>query len=155
MILGVIYFIYFRCRLYNMYNLHYVSTTLGVQSWKEIISGGTRTKNVEYHWFKQPRSVLLSLKILQSQRSILILLWKGENKLSLSVCVVCSLIVKHKRTYCCQLHSLPCYPHLVPRSRMSRSYTSSPPSASMPCRGTALHFTRELSRQEQRQDLQQ
>jgi hypothetical protein len=31
-------------------------------------------------------------------------------------------------------------PHLVPRSRMSRSYTSSPPSASMACRGTALAF---------------
>jgi hypothetical protein len=33
-----------------MYNLHYVPTTLGVQSWREIISGGTRTKKVEYHW---------------------------------------------------------------------------------------------------------
>jgi hypothetical protein len=31
-ILDVIYFIYFRCRLYNMYNLHYVPTALGVQS---------------------------------------------------------------------------------------------------------------------------
>jgi hypothetical protein len=29
-------------------------------------------------------------------------------------------------------------PHLVPRSRMSRSYTSSPPSASMACIGTAF-----------------
>jgi hypothetical protein len=29
-------------------------------------------------------------------------------------------------------------PHLVPRSRMSRSYTSSPPSATMACSGTAL-----------------
>jgi hypothetical protein len=38
-----------RCRLYNMYKLHYVPTTLGVQSWSEIISGGTRTKKVEYH----------------------------------------------------------------------------------------------------------
>jgi hypothetical protein len=28
-------------------------------------------------------------------------------------------------------------PHLVPRSRMSRSYTSSPPSVSMACSGTA------------------
>jgi hypothetical protein len=28
--------------------------------------------------------------------------------------------------------------HLVPRSWMSRSYTSSPPSASMACTGTAL-----------------
>jgi hypothetical protein len=32
----------------------------------------------------------------------------------------------------------PLNPHLVPRSRMSRSYTSSPPNASMACRGTAL-----------------
>jgi hypothetical protein len=48
--LDVIHFIYFRCRLYNMYNLHYVPTTLGVQSWREIISGGTQTKKVEYHW---------------------------------------------------------------------------------------------------------
>jgi hypothetical protein len=29
-------------------------------------------------------------------------------------------------------------PHLVPRSRISRSYTSSPPSAFMVCSGTAL-----------------
>jgi hypothetical protein len=29
-------------------------------------------------------------------------------------------------------------PHLVPRSRMSRSYIYSPPSASMECSGTAL-----------------
>jgi hypothetical protein len=31
-----------------MYNLNYAPTTLGVQSWREIISGGTRTekKNV-------------------------------------------------------------------------------------------------------------
>jgi hypothetical protein len=31
-------------------------------------------------------------------------------------------------------------PHLVPRSRMIRSYTSSPPDASMVCSGTALLF---------------
>jgi hypothetical protein len=31
-------------------------------------------------------------------------------------------------------------PYLVPRSRMSRSYTSSPPNASMACSGTALPF---------------
>jgi hypothetical protein len=34
--------------------------------------------------------------------------------------------------------TLTTHPHLVPRSRMSRSYTSSPPSASMACSGTAL-----------------
>jgi hypothetical protein len=32
------------------------------------------------------------------------------------------------------------HPHLVPRSWMSRSYTSSPPSASMACSGTALLY---------------
>jgi hypothetical protein len=31
-------------------------------------------------------------------------------------------------------------PHVVPRSRMSRSYTLSPPSASVACSGTALAF---------------
>jgi hypothetical protein len=31
-----------------MYNFNYTPTTLGVQSWREIISGGTRTKKVEY-----------------------------------------------------------------------------------------------------------
>jgi hypothetical protein len=31
-------------------------------------------------------------------------------------------------------------PHLVPRSRMSRSYTPLPPSASMACSGTALLY---------------
>jgi hypothetical protein len=31
-------------------------------------------------------------------------------------------------------------PHLVSTSRMSRSYTSSPPSASVACSGTALAF---------------
>jgi hypothetical protein len=34
--------------------------------------------------------------------------------------------------------TLTTHPHQVPRSRMSRSYTSSPPSASMVCSGTAL-----------------
>jgi hypothetical protein len=34
--------------------------------------------------------------------------------------------------------SLTTHPHLVPRSRMSRSYTASPPCASMACSGTAF-----------------
>jgi hypothetical protein len=38
-----------------MYNLSYTPTTLGVQSWREIISGGTRTKKVEYHWSRHYR----------------------------------------------------------------------------------------------------
>jgi hypothetical protein len=32
-----------------MYNLNYIPTNLGVKNWKEIISGGTWTKKVEYH----------------------------------------------------------------------------------------------------------
>jgi hypothetical protein len=36
--------------------------------------------------------------------------------------------------------TLTTHPHLVPRSRMSRSCTSSPPSATMACSGTALLF---------------
>jgi hypothetical protein len=36
--------------------------------------------------------------------------------------------------------TLTTHPHLVPRSWMSRSYTSSPPSASMACSGTSLLF---------------
>jgi hypothetical protein len=34
--------------------------------------------------------------------------------------------------------TLTTHPHVVPRLRMSRSYTSSPPSATMACSGTAL-----------------
>jgi hypothetical protein len=37
-----------------MYNLHYVPTTLGVQSWREIISGGTRTKK---DWIPLPQMI--------------------------------------------------------------------------------------------------
>jgi hypothetical protein len=37
--------------------------------------------------------------------------------------------------------TLTTHPHLVPRSRMSRSYTSSPLSAFMACSGTALALT--------------
>jgi hypothetical protein len=40
--------------------------------------------------------------------------------------------------------TLTTHPHLVPRSRMSRSYISSPPSASMACRGTALPFMEQV-----------
>jgi hypothetical protein len=36
--------------------------------------------------------------------------------------------------------TLTTHPHLVPMSRMSRSYTSSPPSAYVACSGTALAF---------------
>jgi hypothetical protein len=37
-------------------------------------------------------------------------------------------------------------PHLVPKSRMSRSYTSSIPSATMTCSGTALLFALSIYR---------
>jgi hypothetical protein len=36
--------------------------------------------------------------------------------------------------------TLTTHPHLMPRSRMSRSYTSSPASATMVCSGTAYFF---------------
>jgi hypothetical protein len=36
--------------------------------------------------------------------------------------------------------TLTTHPYLVPRVRMSRSYSSSPPSASMACNGTALLY---------------
>jgi hypothetical protein len=46
------------------------------------------------------------------------------------------------------------HPHLVPRLSMSRSYTSSPPCASMTCSRTALLFSREkLKRQIQNELL--
>jgi hypothetical protein len=35
--------------LYTVHNLNYAPTTLVVQSWGEIISGGMRTKKAEYH----------------------------------------------------------------------------------------------------------
>jgi hypothetical protein len=38
--------------------------------------------------------------------------------------------------------TLTTHPHLVPRSRMIRSYISSPPSAFMACSGTALAFSK-------------
>jgi hypothetical protein len=41
---------------------------------------------------------------------------------------------------CGQDMMLTTYPHLVPRSIMSRSYTSSPPSTTMACIRTALLF---------------
>jgi hypothetical protein len=37
--------------------------------------------------------------------------------------------------------TLTTHPHLVPRSRMSRGYTSSPPSASRACSGTAKKWS--------------
>jgi hypothetical protein len=37
--------------------------------------------------------------------------------------------------------TLTTHPHLVPRSRMSRSYTSSPPKRFVVCSGTALAFS--------------
>jgi hypothetical protein len=43
-----------------MYNLNYTPTTLGVQSRREMISGGTRTKKVEYHWSRKCGSLGIS-----------------------------------------------------------------------------------------------
>jgi hypothetical protein len=41
---NIIYWIYFRCRLQTVYNLNYTSTNLGIKSWREISSCGTRKK---------------------------------------------------------------------------------------------------------------
>jgi hypothetical protein len=41
--------------------------------------------------------------------------------------------------------TLTTHPHLVPRSKMSRSYTSSPPSSFVACSGTASAFSTWLS----------
>jgi hypothetical protein len=49
-----------------------------------------------------------------------------------TVSVVCPGL-KHGRRVTLTIHS-----HLVPRSKMSRSYISSPPSTFMACSGTAL-----------------
>jgi hypothetical protein len=35
-----------------MYNINYAATTLWVQSWRENVSGGRRTRKVEYHCSK-------------------------------------------------------------------------------------------------------
>jgi len=48
--------------------------------------------------------------------------------------------VKHGRGM-----TLTTHPHLVLRSRMSRSYTSSPPCASMVCCGTALLYYQQFT----------
>jgi hypothetical protein len=39
-----------------MYNLNYTPKTLGVKSRREMISGGTRTKDVEYHFSSTEKS---------------------------------------------------------------------------------------------------
>jgi hypothetical protein len=44
---------YFICRLETAYNLTSAITTLGVQSWKGITSGGTRIKTAECHSYTQ------------------------------------------------------------------------------------------------------
>jgi hypothetical protein len=51
---------YFGCNLFNLFWIYVAyrlcmtwiihQQLLGVQSWREIASGGTRTKKVEYHW---------------------------------------------------------------------------------------------------------
>jgi hypothetical protein len=43
-----------------MYNLNYTPKTLGVKSRTEIISGGTRTKEVEFHWSRKCGSLDVS-----------------------------------------------------------------------------------------------
>jgi hypothetical protein len=50
-----------------MYNLNYTPTTLGVQSLREIISGGTGTEKVEYHC---TRARTLDFETLYGNRSL-------------------------------------------------------------------------------------
>jgi hypothetical protein len=64
----MIYLIYFRCRLYATYNLNYAPTTFGVQSWRENISGGTRKKKVEDHWFRERRVSGMNLWVVLDVR---------------------------------------------------------------------------------------
>jgi hypothetical protein len=45
---------YFVCRLWTVCNLNYIPTTLGMQSLKEIASGGTTTRKAEYDWSRWP-----------------------------------------------------------------------------------------------------
>jgi hypothetical protein len=84
-------------------------------------------------------------------RAIGVRLPAGANDFSSSLCVqagsgatqppvqwvpgVLSLGVKRGRGV-----TLTTYPHLVPRSWLSRSYISSPPTVSMACRGNALLY---------------
>ena len=42
----------------TLYNLNYAKTTMGVQSWRENISRGTRMKNIEYDWHNAMPPVL-------------------------------------------------------------------------------------------------
>jgi hypothetical protein len=51
-----------------MYNLNYTPTTLVVQSWREIISGGTRTKRVEYLWSRLTDPICCHIITEGSQR---------------------------------------------------------------------------------------
>jgi hypothetical protein len=53
-----------------MYNLNYAPTTMGVQSWRENISGGTRTKKVEYHCSRKLEQTISSV-----HRTVAILLY--------------------------------------------------------------------------------
>jgi hypothetical protein len=55
-----------------MYNLNYTPTTLEVQSCGEIISGGTGTKKVEYHWHRHIRARTISTKKHQNQWSYIL-----------------------------------------------------------------------------------
>jgi hypothetical protein len=54
-----------------VYNLNYAPTTLGVQSWREIICGGTRTKKVEYYWSRGVLPSVVCLSECDREASIL------------------------------------------------------------------------------------
>jgi hypothetical protein len=61
-----------------MYNLNYTPTTLEVRSWREIISGGMRTKRVEYHCIREISDWSIPAVftgLLQFSNMLQILLW--------------------------------------------------------------------------------
>jgi hypothetical protein len=70
-----------------MYNLNYTpKTTLGVQSWREIISGGTRTRKVEYRCSSSNAPDLYSKGARFKSRTGHRLSWLGFLVVLLSLC---------------------------------------------------------------------
>jgi hypothetical protein len=62
-----------------MYNLHYVPTTLGVQSWREIISGGTRTKRLNTTGLNY-RNAVVHVDGVNCDHQLVILRWQMSMK---------------------------------------------------------------------------
>jgi hypothetical protein len=83
-----------------MYNLNYAPTILGVQSRREIKSGGTRTKKVEYHCIRG--CLQLKVGLLNELKKVTRVIYSGVPlKLSANNSVGCCL--KHCTTASCTL----------------------------------------------------